>query len=147
MIRHQGIGRVLALTSNSEANALIALHCLELFGRAGIYQLPAEDDESAGTPPHLRGRLLFHPTATFQNLQERFLRGARIKDTLLTEEFDLEDYLAHHGDVLPLFVVSDEGALTVLEAGKEMAPRSGLGSAHATSTREARAAAPAVLNP
>jgi hypothetical protein len=121
-----GIGRVLALTSNSEANALIALHFLELFGRAGIYQLPGENQDTAGAPAHLRGRILFHPAATFEGLHERFLRGARIKDTRLTAEFDLEDYLSHHGeDMIPLFVVSDDRTLTVLEAGKKFDPRTG----------------------
>ena len=39
-LKLDGIGRLLALTSNSEVNALAAIQFIEEFGRAEVYQLP-----------------------------------------------------------------------------------------------------------
>jgi NhaP-type Na+/H+ or K+/H+ antiporter len=57
-----GIGRLLALTSNDEVNALAAMRFAEFFSRAETYQLFPKtkgDELAAIAPQHLRGRLLF----------------------------------------------------------------------------------------
>lgn len=117
-----GIGRLLALTSNDEVNALAALHFSELFGRSNVYQIASEDldsqDPSQTMPGHLRGRTLFDPSATHNLLAERVDAGATFKKTPITEEFDPASYRAHYGNrALPLFVVKDSGELTVLTTG------------------------------
>ncbi|PON13621.1 hypothetical protein C2W62_33405 [Candidatus Entotheonella serta] len=82
-----GIGRVLALTPNDEANALAALHFAELFGHAEAYQLvPSTADRE--TVPHLRGHFLFDESANYNVLSLHLASGATIKTTGLSEQFD-----------------------------------------------------------
>ena len=87
-----GISRLLALTSNDEANSLAALHFAEIFGRAEVYQVPPGDGEPGsrkGTArEHLNGRFLFGSDANHSRLAQLFERGASLKTTRLTEKFD-----------------------------------------------------------
>jgi hypothetical protein len=123
-----GIGRLIALTPNEEVNSLAAHEFRELFGRAEVYQLAAHPEETprASTPPpHLRGRRAFGPEVTFELLQQRFAKGAVVKGTPLTEEFDYAAYLAQHdGKVIPLFVI-DGKELKVVTADADVDPRPG----------------------
>lgn len=123
-----GLGRLLAMTRNEEANALAALHFREVFGQAKVYQLPAEGEASAGVPPNLRGRSLFGLGATVQALQEREQRGARVvaEEIESGASIDLDVIRSYEGaDVMPLFVISDSGRLHVLTEDQRRAPRSG----------------------
>lgn len=112
----QGIGKLLALTSNDEVNSLAALQYLDIFGRAQVYQLPLRAKLSQGNDTvsrELRGRLLFSPEADFSTLTARFTAGATVKATPLTDEFRYRDYQAKYGDrALPLFLI-DETATKV----------------------------------
>lgn len=126
-----GIGRVLAMTSNNEVNSLAAIHFMEDFGRAEVYQLPLAREEKAQNDEvvsrDLRGRILFSPSADFVTLQRRFAEGAAIKATPLTREFDYRAYRAMHGDnVLPLFV-SDRttGRLHIFATDNPPSPQPG----------------------
>ncbi len=114
-----GIGRVLALTSNDEVNSLVALHFVELFGRAEVYQLvPSGISAKKETATNLRGRYLFRETARFTELEERLQRKSRVASTTLSEEFDFEAYSKHHEQgALPLFRLTADGNLTVFVSG------------------------------
>lgn len=111
----RGIGRLLAVSANDDANSLAALHFAETFGRSEVYQLPAEPPtvpRLEGTAPsHLRGRTLFRAGATYMHLAQRYEEGARVRRTRLSEEFKMEDFLAKHGDrAIPLFLVQGDDA-------------------------------------
>ncbi len=124
-----GIGKLLALTSNEEVNSLSALHFVEFFGRAQVYQLSKHSKFSARSeasiPQHLRGRLLFSPDATYDYLTKRFISGAVIKKTTLTEEFDYEAFLSLYEHALPLFIIKESGELTVCTSDAKPAPLKG----------------------
>lgn len=126
-----GIGRVLALTSNDEVNALAALHFMEVFGRAEVYQLPpprvAEGEPAEQLlPKHLRGRLLFAEDVTYGELARRFAEGAMIKRTPLTKEFGYREFCAHYGEsAIPLFAVKRGGRLVVIATDLETVPEPG----------------------
>ena len=127
-LRLDGIGRLVAWTSNEEVNALAALHCADLFGRAEVYQLcPAGvGDQAKIVPQHLRGRFLFSEGMTFTVLTDRFAAGAAIKKTSLTKEFDYPTFQARYGKAAtPLFVIDSNGDLTVCTANKPPALRPG----------------------
>ncbi len=116
-IELNGIGRLLAMTPNDEANSLACLHFIEVFSRAEVYQLSPHAELGAhedGSTHHLLGRLLFSGRATYNRLKERFDGGATVKATKLTESFDIERYRALYGErALPLFRVSETGQVTV----------------------------------
>jgi hypothetical protein len=124
-----GLGRLLAMTADDDVNVLATLHFRELFGRAEVYQLPPREGGNprvAGAPPHLRGRHLFAPGATYESLDQRFAEGQVVKATKLSQEFDYEAFKGRYGeDVLPLFVLTESGTLLVCTADKRPSPKPG----------------------
>jgi NhaP-type Na+/H+ or K+/H+ antiporter len=128
-IPFDGLGRLVAWTPNDEVNALAALHCAEIFGRAEVYQLSPKGDGNNHTGPvplHLRGRLLFGAEMTYTALTERFAAGAVLRKTTLTKEFDYNAFQARYGAAaLPLFVIDSTGNLTICTAETRPAPRLG----------------------
>ena len=114
-----GVGRVLALTSNDEANSLAALHFAEVFGGQETYQLAAasESQRDAASDSHPRGRVAFGPDVTFSALADRFFEGAVVKVKRLTEDFDHDSVRELHGDSLvPLFAFTEKGGLRIFTA-------------------------------
>lgn len=124
-----GIGRLIAWTPNDEVNALAALHCAEIFGRAEVYQLSPKEisaNHEEAIPQHLRGRLLFAAGLTYATLTARLAAGATIAKTSLTKEFDYPAFqVLHHETVVPLFVIDTAGNITVCTTEKEIFPRVG----------------------
>ncbi len=124
-----GFGYLLALTSNDEVNALAALRYREVFGRACVYQLVscAPGKGFKDLPPgHLGGRILLGEEATCSYLSGRFMAGAVVKATKLTNEFDYQAFKdLHGGGALPMFVITETGQLLVSTEEQSLAPRPG----------------------
>ncbi len=115
-IELEGIGRLLALTSNDEVNSLTALHFSEVFGDNGVYQLPPEQLTASTkqvVSQHLRGRFLFDPDTTYWQLTARFDAGADVKTTNLTEAFNFQTFRERYRDAIPLFLIGEGGSLTI----------------------------------
>jgi hypothetical protein len=127
----EGMGYLMALTSNDKANSLISYHFSGIFGRAKVYQLPPVTEAYRGKevipPAHLRGRLLFGREVTLSYLAQRFEAGSTIERFRLTEDFDYEDFKNCYGkSAIPMFLVGETGNLqffTVEE--KRFTPRPG----------------------
>ncbi|MBN1845013.1 MAG: sodium:proton antiporter [Sedimentisphaerales bacterium] len=123
------IGRLLALTSNDEVNALASVRFAHAFGRKEVYQLPAKNlsgAETEATAPELRGRILFGPEMTFHYLYHRFLNGAAMKRTRLSEEFDFEAYQRRYGDkAIAMFLIDAEGRLEIFTADRTLTAKAG----------------------
>jgi len=89
-----GIGRLLALTSNDEANALACQHFEDDFDSENVYQLqpsrPTGKQHARNLTP--LGRLLFDPDATYGKISEMLDSGGVLKRTLLTAQFTMADY-------------------------------------------------------
>jgi hypothetical protein len=80
----------------------------------------------AEMPQHLQGRRLFDSAATYWEITRRFQQGATVKRTGLTDEFGFDDYLEHYRETaLPLFVVSESGNVTVLDAKGKVPGKAG----------------------
>jgi NhaP-type Na+/H+ or K+/H+ antiporter len=113
----EGIGRLLALTANDEANALACLQWTEVFGRAEVFQLPPEkltEHKGKEAPKHLMGRQLFSEEATYQYMTSFSESGGIVKATKLTEEFGLQDLAqVYPGGVLPLFALAQDRGIEV----------------------------------
>ncbi len=123
-----GLGRLLAMTSNDEVNALAALEFQDVFSRAEVYHLVSDADRNQRqlTPQHLQGRLLFNAQATFSNLEQRFADGAQIKKTPLTPEFGYPEYQQIYGDnAWPLFRIIGRNQLAVCAIDQGGIPKSG----------------------
>lgn len=125
----EGLGRLLAMTSNEDLNSLAAVHFGEVFERSELYQLsPSTSEAEHEDPesPHLRGRYLFDRRLTFEQFTVRFAAGSRIRTTPITERFTFEDFRERYGrSAVPLFLITQTGELTIYTSKDKPAPRPG----------------------
>lgn len=125
-LRLSGLGKLLALTSNDEANALTAIKFTRNFDSTNVYQLKPSSRERHNLDEERRGRLIFYKGTTFEELEQRLTNG-EIKKTTITEAFTQRDFEAHNADYLPLFVIRGKtvevvsGDLPELESGDALA--------------------------
>jgi len=106
-----GIGRVLALTSNDEANSLACLHLREEFGSSEVYQLvPKQGARDAKAPSRVTlGRLLFGQTVTFDRVMAMLDAGGTVKMTKLTPQYDYAAFQQGNRDnFVPLLAFQDK---------------------------------------
>ncbi len=85
-----GLGRMLAMTRNDEANALACKHMEDAFSSRNVYQLPPNPRQPGVEGPsyYQLARLLFQSDATYEHLDEMIAAGATVKQTPITEQFD-----------------------------------------------------------
>lgn len=126
----EGIGKLLALTSNDEVNSLAALSFVESFGRSQVYQLPRQSGRHSAheesVVSELTGRFLFSPEATYEYITFQFGTGAVIKKTQITAEFDYEAFRNHYGaKAVPLFLIKENGDLLAFANDNPPAPQPG----------------------
>ncbi len=121
-----GIGRMLALTSNDDINALAVLHFPDIFGRAQVYQLPSSRQDGHAAPPHLRGRSLFGPEMTYEYLDSLLEAGSVVKSTPLTNSFTYADYLEHYDNrAVPLGLITSDSKLILFTDDIRPTPKAG----------------------
>lgn len=109
-IRLSGIGRLLALTSNDEANALSALKYARAFGSQNVFQLAPGRTGTArdGLSTEQRGRLAFGPEIDYDQLERLFDRGAVLTRTPLTGRVSAAELRRRVGDdQVPLFLLQN----------------------------------------
>ncbi len=126
----EGLGKLLALTPNEEANALAALRFAEIFGRSNVYQLIPETGEGEGgfarAALHLRGRFLFGPQAHYEDLGRRLKRGGVLRRFSVTAGFGLPELIRQfRGQIMPLFLISSSGHLRVFLAREQGSAQAG----------------------
>jgi NhaP-type Na+/H+ or K+/H+ antiporter len=123
-----GIGRLLALTNNDEANALACKQFEDEFGSSQVYQLPphAVRGSEELNRPHL-GRLAFGKTATFPMLARMVEAGAKIRATPLTPQFTSEHFAEkyHDHEVISLFTARN-GKIEVGTVAAPLQPAAGV---------------------
>lgn len=127
-IELEGIGRLLALTSNDEVNSLAAINFSEIFGHDHIYQLAPVQMDSSGKSAvsmRLRGRFLFDPNANFWTISQRFQAGAAVKTTNLTDAFDYERFRELYREEIPLFLIDELGKLSIFTVKDPPQPKPG----------------------
>ncbi len=110
-----GIGRLLAVTHNDEANALACKHFEDEFTSQEVYQLVpqlSEREQSALNLPNL-GHLLFGRQATCENINQRLENGAVIKTTPITDKFTPDDFRRLNG-ADPLILAAYRGKEIVI---------------------------------
>ncbi|MGJ8723764.1 MAG: cation:proton antiporter [Roseibacillus sp.] len=120
-----GIGQLIAATPNDEINTMAAQEFGHLFGKANCWQLTPYDSDghhSKAVDHRQRARLCFLNGPKFRDLEATALRGAVIKNTLLTEQFTLEDFIREHGpSARVLFLNHPEKGLMPFESSDEPA--------------------------
>lgn len=123
-----GIGRLLALSSGRELNALAAQHYKMEFGAGNVFaiRLPSEDgpEDDAKTNIRSGGRPLFEEGVTYQKLRELLESGAELKTTPLTERFTFKDYVEQCEEQrIPLFAIAPGGKIHLFTGENDFEPK------------------------
>lgn len=120
----EGIGKLIALTSNTEVNSLAAIRFREIFNRTEVYQLCAP--KQSGVSQELGGRVLFQDGASFTQLHELFNLGAKVSTLEIEQGQTLESITGqHHGTFIPLFLAANKSELQVFSPDKALNLRPG----------------------
>ncbi len=113
-----GTGRFIGLTPNDEVNALASAHFAALYGKANVFQAASAENTGDDVRKDLRGRVLFSKEHSLTSLDIAVGRGAKVKGTQLTDEFNFAEFMERFPDAIPLGVLED-GRLSLFTAGKD----------------------------
>ncbi|NNC54824.1 MAG: sodium:proton antiporter, partial [Pseudomonadales bacterium] len=105
-----GIGGLLAMSHQRYVNVIAAIHYSADFGEQRVFRLASSNDrrraEKHTVSGSFQGAQLFNEEITYSDVLAKMNRGATIKATSLTEEFDWSHYQEKYADTrLPLLVV------------------------------------------
>ncbi|MEJ2504812.1 MAG: sodium:proton antiporter [Ignavibacteriaceae bacterium] len=125
-----GIGRLMALTPNDEANSLASLHMSDEFERGEMYQLVPLSEKSGKepdySPKHLRARFLFGEGINYYHLNSLFQQNWIIKTTNLSDEFNFDDMRNHYKKkIIPFFLITENGKLFISTLEEPIKPEPG----------------------
>jgi NhaP-type Na+/H+ or K+/H+ antiporter len=123
-----GLGRLLALSPQQEANVLAVHRYRREFGDKHLYVVGSDNGaggskQSASLPA---GYIAFGQDVTYGRLSAALAVGADIHETALSENFDFDDYYRrYYKKAIPLFAVDPRGKLHVFAVGRELRPGPG----------------------
>ena len=123
-----GLGVLFAVSRNPGLNELACLRFSDDFGRDNVYTVSnQEGDEHAKhrVSGESRARVLFGDAYSLEDLLDRLAAGNELKTTVLTDEFDYEDYQKQHPESLPIYAIDDKGRVHFPVADQEFMPSSG----------------------
>lgn len=111
-----GIGKLLAMTPNDEANSLAVLHMDEFFEKQHLFQLyPFKEkekiEEVESLSKALQGRYLFGENITYDVLIHRMEQGYVVKITTLSEDYTLEEFNKNYPEAIILFKITPDKLL------------------------------------
>jgi NhaP-type Na+/H+ or K+/H+ antiporter len=112
----EGIGRLFAMSRRPALNTLAVIKFRTEFGRNRVFTLRNAKEEDSSekrrVAEHFRAPRLFGEDVTLQKLASLIAQGAEVKATLLSENFDKEDYDKVRGKShIPLFALDPKGNL------------------------------------
>lgn len=124
-----GIGHVLALTSNDEANSLVAINFIKLFGRAKVYQVHpdvSEGEEEKLHARHLRGRFLFGPEINYSFFTKKIYSGLEIESASFTDAETYQAFEERLGSKFTrLFLITQKKEVRFFTTDQALAPKPG----------------------
>ena len=128
-IRMGGIGALLALTSSDEVNMISTWQYADVLGREKVYRLiPDTHVEDAKTlmQKFSQGAYLFGKGINYGYLMMRLRTGSSIKAFDITSVYTYKQFKEEFGKrAIPLFVVTPNNDVKVIEIGKKTTPKQG----------------------
>ncbi len=129
-IELDGIGKLIALTTNNEVNSLAALQFSRIFGSKNVFQIGMDrnkDGKLDEVSRELRGRILFSDSALMCTLEELIVDDSAISSTKITEEYDFETMREKYGEqnIIPLFLITPDHELLVFSKDNKPTPKPG----------------------
>jgi NhaP-type Na+/H+ or K+/H+ antiporter len=125
-----GVGKLMALTANSDFNALAAKHYRAEFGEDQIYVIRVHQQKKTSnaekTSIRAGGTPLFGESLTRDELFYFIVNGAEIKTTELTDRFSYEDYMKpNEVRRIPLFVIDPADRIHPVTDARKVTPDTG----------------------
>lgn len=126
-----GYTTLMATSRNTEANAMVCARYRHEFGPQNVFSLrptgPDERDERKGLARGLRSSPLFGADVSWSMLASMDSKGAKIRSTRLTDDFDFEAYNAEQKDKsINLFALDPSGRLKVFGGDHhQLSPQAG----------------------
>ncbi|MEE8234554.1 MAG: cation:proton antiporter [Gammaproteobacteria bacterium] len=125
-----GIGKMLAMTGNTNQNSLASLRFKSEFGVQNIFELKTNKEQIISEKHTLstrhRGNRLFGEDVTYGQMASLLRQGAEIKSTQLSDEYDYEAYIANRTEqLIPLFAIDLRNRLHIFTAEQSITPESG----------------------
>ena len=117
-----GLGKLFALSRNSEMNQLSCTYFAHEFGRQNVYLLPVVlEDKENGNGKHspslsLPGRRLFPAEISLSKLLSLMAQGAEIKTTRLTEGYSYEQFQEDGKNRIVLLAYSEKGKIEAYQS-------------------------------
>ena len=110
------LGRMMALTPNTELNALAGLIMRDVFEDENLYMLATKmDGLSDVRKKMLQEHCLFDVDKGFSYLEDMFEEGGMIKITPITKTYTFTDFQIQYGpDAIPMFIIEDDNELHVI---------------------------------
>ncbi len=129
-INFNGIGKLIAITPNDEANSLAVLHFADFFEREGLYQITPEKTEKKDndkfSPKHLRGRFIFNDDTSYSTINQYFINGWKINSFKLSSTLTLNKFKESFSqEFIPLFLITEDRKLRVFSSDIDFEPKSG----------------------
>lgn len=110
---YDGLGRVVALTGNDEANALVAVEYSRIFGRRSCFQLQPISDAIELAQMSARGRTLFFPGVAFDEIEEAWSEGSRLKVNELKDDMKWQEIADPNSGATVIGVFDTKGVFTL----------------------------------
>ncbi len=125
-----GIGKLIALTTNNEVNSLAALQFSRIFGSKNVFQIGMDrnkDGKIDEVSRELRGRILFSDSALMCTLEELIVDDSAISSTKITKEYGFETMKEKYGEqnIIPLFLITPDHELLVFSKDNKPTPKPG----------------------
>ncbi len=124
-----GVDQLLALSPEADLNALACMRYKNEFGAKSLYsvRIPVKGKllESSGKTKG-PGKFLFGDKETFVKLSSLLAQGAKIRGTLLTENFSFSDYQKQYQNkAILLFAIDPKGKLAIFTEETQVEPTDG----------------------
>lgn len=111
------MGYLLAASDNDAYNALVCTRFGNEFGRSRVFQIPmpaADQHETKGLIPALRGQSAFLDSALYEDILRRYFQGWRFQKTRFTDSYTFADHCAGvPAEMFASLVVRPSGALVL----------------------------------
>lgn len=124
----QGIGYLLALTSNDEVNGWANYSFIPVFGRRNVYQLAPKVHPIVGDtalPAELSGRILFGNDLDYNTLTSRYENEGKLQVTELTSETSVNHIHPVVGEQPVELLVWDGSRLVIYATDRQFKPQAG----------------------
>ncbi len=124
-----GIGRMLGCSSSEQMNTLAAVkYYREFEGKTSVFVLPTAQNKANSKLTYLTKKFakrLFSRDLSYQVLRSMVKQGGQVKTTMLTDEFNWEQFISLNQTAVPLFFINKKGQIHVASPDSQYAPESG----------------------